>query len=532
MKLALSEDDIRDQLEQMLANPEFVATDKLRAFLRYVVEQTLAGHADRLKGFTIAMEVFGRSQDFDAARDPVVRVQAGRLRRAIERYYLVAGRDDPVRIDIPKGAYIPVFTAADAPGRGGAAPAGRAPAQAPGDWPSILVLPFEDMTGDPDVAYLGPGLATELCIGLGACPEFRVMLSHQGVPAATEHNDAPDFIVRGSVRRQGPGVKIVVQLVAGDSGEQLWIDSLRASLDDAGLIDFQERTAAAITAHIASAHGIIFRSMSTGAWQRAGQLPTSYQAILKGYAYHERVDAASYRAAFDALRHAHREDPECGLVCTLLALMYVDNISMEFFDIRETPLEEASRLAREGVRLEPESQLSRIMLARVCHLGGELEAGIAEAEAALALNPDSLMFMDAIGYMLTLLGDWERGEAMIRKAIRLNPYYRVFVHYATWLNAFRRAEYAEALEEVQHVGGVAFFWDPLSRAATLGQLGRHAESRAAVRELLRLKPDFAERGRTLIGRYIKHPELQERMIAGLAAGGLELDPGDAGATDF
>ena len=125
MKLALSEDDIRDQLERMLANPEFVATDKLRAFLRFVVEQTLAGHADRLKGFTIAMEVFGRSQDFDAARDPVVRVQAGRLRRAIERYYLVAGRDDPVRIDIPKGGYIPVFTAADAPGRGGASPAAR-----------------------------------------------------------------------------------------------------------------------------------------------------------------------------------------------------------------------------------------------------------------------------------------------------------------------------------------------------------------------------------------------------------------------
>ena len=80
-------------------------------FLRFVVEETLAGREHRLKGYTIATRVFGRGDDFDAAQDPIVSIQAGRLRRALERYYLVAGGRDPVFIDIPKGRYVPRFRA-------------------------------------------------------------------------------------------------------------------------------------------------------------------------------------------------------------------------------------------------------------------------------------------------------------------------------------------------------------------------------------------------------------------------------------
>ena len=96
-----SDEEIRAQLYRILEHPEFKATARMREFLQFVVEQSLAGHARRLKGFTIAKEVFGRDESFDAAHDPVVRIQAGRLRRAIERYYLVAGGNDPIQIDIP-----------------------------------------------------------------------------------------------------------------------------------------------------------------------------------------------------------------------------------------------------------------------------------------------------------------------------------------------------------------------------------------------------------------------------------------------
>ena len=86
------------------------APARARRFLRYVVEETLAGRADRIKAYAIGTEVFERNADFDAQSDPVVRIEAGRLRRALERYYLSEGRSDPIVITIPKGAYVPHFT--------------------------------------------------------------------------------------------------------------------------------------------------------------------------------------------------------------------------------------------------------------------------------------------------------------------------------------------------------------------------------------------------------------------------------------
>ena len=86
-----SSEAIRAQLSRILGHAEFQATDKMHDFLRFVVEETLAGRSQHIKGFTIAVEVYGRDTDFDAAHDPVVRIQAGRLRRAMERYYLVSG---------------------------------------------------------------------------------------------------------------------------------------------------------------------------------------------------------------------------------------------------------------------------------------------------------------------------------------------------------------------------------------------------------------------------------------------------------
>ena len=82
------------QLDMMQASPDFKATPQQTSFLRFVVNQTLTGNANRIKGYTVATEVFGRGPDFDQSIDPVVSIQAGRLRRALERYYLTAGKHD------------------------------------------------------------------------------------------------------------------------------------------------------------------------------------------------------------------------------------------------------------------------------------------------------------------------------------------------------------------------------------------------------------------------------------------------------
>jgi len=104
-----TDDEIARQLERILTSPDFTATPQQIALLEYVVNQTLAGNADQIKGYTVATEVFGRRSDFDQSIDPIVSIQASRLRLALERYYETAGKNDPIRIDIPTGTYVPVF---------------------------------------------------------------------------------------------------------------------------------------------------------------------------------------------------------------------------------------------------------------------------------------------------------------------------------------------------------------------------------------------------------------------------------------
>ncbi len=100
---------IDEQVDRICKSPEFAANQRRKAFLRFVVAETLAGRADRLKGYTIALSVFDRNESFDAQNDPVVRLEARRLRRELEHYYLTDGVRDPVIITMPKGAYAPAF---------------------------------------------------------------------------------------------------------------------------------------------------------------------------------------------------------------------------------------------------------------------------------------------------------------------------------------------------------------------------------------------------------------------------------------
>ena len=101
--------EVRAALARLIASPALGKSGQLAHFLTYVVEETLAGRAERIKAYTIAVDALGRDARFDPQSDPIVRVEAGRLRRALESYYDTAGRDEPIIIELPRGSYIPKF---------------------------------------------------------------------------------------------------------------------------------------------------------------------------------------------------------------------------------------------------------------------------------------------------------------------------------------------------------------------------------------------------------------------------------------
>jgi hypothetical protein len=101
--------DVREALGRVIASAVFRASPRLAQLLRFVVEHSLAGEGTRLKGYTIAVEAFGRAPDFDPQIDPIVRVEAGRLRQRLDRYYAGEGAGETVWIELPRGGYEPVF---------------------------------------------------------------------------------------------------------------------------------------------------------------------------------------------------------------------------------------------------------------------------------------------------------------------------------------------------------------------------------------------------------------------------------------
>ena len=121
---------------------------------------------------------------------------------------------------------------------------------------------------------------------------------------------------------------------------------------------------------------------------------------------------------------------------------------------------------------------------------------------------------------MTLYGEWERGLTLLKKGMKLNPYHPSWFHLAPFMDYYRRGEYENAFAEALKFNFPELFWDPVMRAATLVQLERQNEAKAAVSQLLKLEPDFATRGRSLIGRYVKVDDLVDSIIEGLRKAGL------------
>jgi Tol biopolymer transport system component len=114
LRAPVSPEAIRAQLNQILTSQEFAHAESLKRFLHHAVEQVLQGRGDRLKEYALGVELFGRGESFDPRLDPIVRVQAGKLRSRLQQYYSAEGRADQVLIEFPKGGYVPLFRRPDA----------------------------------------------------------------------------------------------------------------------------------------------------------------------------------------------------------------------------------------------------------------------------------------------------------------------------------------------------------------------------------------------------------------------------------
>jgi adenylate cyclase len=246
-----------------------------------------------------------------------------------------------------------------------------------------------------------------------------------------------------------------------------------------------------------------------------------FEPIRRCYHFLFFRQLAELRPAIEGLENLTAREPGIGAAWTYLARLYLMDYSFELSG-HPVPIDNAISSAHQGVLLEPAGIRIRCLLAAALLVKGELQAARNELEQTLRISGDSLVYREIVGWLLALAGDWERGMAIMRDAMQRNPYCLPHVSYGLWADHLRRCEFEQAYVAALAYQDTAFFWRTLMVACCLGHLGRLGEARMAAIELLRQKPSFLERGRRLIGYYIKTAELRDNVVEGLRQAGLEL----------
>ena len=225
----LSDKLVRQQLSRILASKTFAQVERLKRFVSFIVSETVAGRGSDLKEYVIGVQVFGKEASFDPRTDPIVRVQARRLRTRLARYYRDEGNSDEVFIDLPKGGYAPVFRTRDE------APLTKRSLTATlAGRNTVAVMPLKDDSPGATLDYFCRGLRDEIVHALTSIKALRVLASKPDDAAgalASEHGGAA-LMITGGVRSARERLRITIHLVDAASGFYLWSESIDVDAGD------------------------------------------------------------------------------------------------------------------------------------------------------------------------------------------------------------------------------------------------------------------------------------------------------------
>jgi serine/threonine-protein kinase len=403
---------VRQQLSRILASKTFSQVERLKRFVSFIVGETMGGRGGELKEYVIGVQVFGKEASFDPRTDPIVRVQARRLRTRLARYYRDEGNTDVLTIDLPKGGYAPVFRAREeAPSTKRSLTATLASRN------TVAVMPLADDSAGASLDYFCRGLRDEIVHALASIKALRVLAARSDALDDVEPAGAA-LVITGGVRSARERIRVTVHLVDGASGFYLWSES--TDVDAADPLAGQETIARLVADKVAPE---VDGDVAPGTRRQTENLAARNLYLQGRYHLSQRTEESLFKAV-DFFEKAIIEDTQ--------------------FSLAHSGLSDAYGLLAHYGLLGPADVWAKAASSATTAV--MLDGHSAEAHTSLAHA------------RATQDWDFNGAEGLFQKAIQLNPRYSTARHWYAMSCLVPLNRLDEALEQIQ----LAQSLDPVS----------------------------------------------------------------------
>jgi adenylate cyclase len=396
-----------------------------------------------------------------------------------------------------------------------------------GGRPAIAVLPFDNLSGDPQQEYFADGIAEDVITRLSSRRWFPVIARNSSFVYRGKAVDVKQvsrelgvrYVVEGSVRKAGNRVRISAQVIDATTGHHVWAKRYDRELQD--IFAVQDEITESILSSMAPE---LVRTEIARAARRDPQDLGAYDLEMRGYWHVSKFSKEDNAAAQAFFEQAIELDPSSARAWYGLAETHYLDILSQWTASPAKSLGELERAARACMSLESECWECNLALSHLYHLRGQPKEQVAALERAVSLNPNGALTHGSLGWAFALGGRPDEAIAHLEKALRLDPrspFKWAWLDCMSWAH-FHAGRYQAAIDWAERSIQIKLENEQPYRtlAASYAQLGRLDEARAALEEELRLEPDLTlEKVRSQ--NRTTDPDFLERWLDGLRKAGLK-----------
>jgi TolB-like protein/DNA-binding SARP family transcriptional activator len=398
--------------------------------------------------------------------------------------------------------------------------------------PALAVLPFANLSDDPEQEFFADGISEELITLLAQYRDLAVIarsstFTYKGraVDVRTIGREmGADFVLEGSVRRSADRLRITAQLLSADDGRHLWAEAYDRKLTTGDLFAVQDDLANQVVKTLAGEYGVIALTRFRDAARKPPGHLQSYECVLTAYAYNRQISPQNHLKARDCLERVTILDTQYADAWAWLGLLYLNEYSFEY-NRRPLALERANEVIQTALRLDPSNPAA--LRYNAYYLFFKRDPQFFEAgRDAVAANPRDFFTLAEVGHSLFWAGRREESLALLKRAIELSPVHPGFVYLPPSYQAYLEGDFRKGLEFARKVNMPGFFWNHIPLALNLAGLGRVEEAREQAELIRQTYPgEFELAAYAEFRKWFWDEELIERLINGLRDAGMVI-PGE------